>query len=164
EVDVRGLNIRVTDEAISTAKDMLTTRLEGKKGAGTRLDIMKAGDSYTFNKGKVNAEGESMEVTLKGKRLDALRETVANADLEVQGRSESGSMWQKLKDMVKGRPMETPGEAIVRNLKDGVRTELSSETKSESTEMEAAAKEVQDAAARLKAKTKAPGAGETADG
>src|SRR5581483_7400486 len=42
EVDVRGLNLRVTDESISTAKDLLTERMQGRKGAQTRLEILRA--------------------------------------------------------------------------------------------------------------------------
>ncbi len=152
EVDVRDLNFRITDESITTAKDMLTEKIKGSKGATTRLEILRAGDSFTFNKGQTDANGESLEVSLTGKRLDSLRELTANIDLKEQGRAEKGSTWQKIKDLVTGRPMENGSDAVVRNLKNGVDVDLSKETKAESAEMDAAAKEVKDAARQLKEK------------
>ncbi|MBI3551520.1 MAG: hypothetical protein HY077_03310 [Elusimicrobia bacterium] len=155
EVDLRDLNVRVTDEAITTAKDMLTKRLKGDKGSTTRLEILRAEGEFTFNKGKTDGQGNSLEVTLGADRLGELKKTVANIDLLTQGKSEKGTMWQKLKDMVKGRPLESPSEAMVRNFKEGVKAEATEDTKTRSQELDAAAKEVKEAAAALKEKAEA---------
>lgn len=228
-VDLRGLNIRVTDEAITTAKELLVERLQGRKGAATRLEVLRAkgeldstagqikdaalelkkgvqpgSDAVEETAAKLDAAADQAEQLAKnsknqlvkeraeglaesargladmardGKatpeqladksvqvkkaaeasvlgRMQVLVETVGNADLATQGRAEPGSYWQKIKDMVKGSPLESPSDAIVRNLKNGVKAEASEDTKARSTALDDTAKEVKQAAAALKERVK----------
>jgi hypothetical protein len=230
DVDLRSLNMRVTDEAISTADELLTKKLQGKSGAQTRLEILRVKSDIDAAAGQIrDAAGElsragrpeaerqtellatldaaatkaegvgdksqdplvklraqeladsareladlvkegkagpeaiqklSQEVkgtaenTSYGRRLQSLAETVGKVDLTGQGNREPGTFWQRLKDMVKGSPVETPSEAIVRNLKGEVDVKLSDQTASDALDMDAAAKEVKDAAAELKGRIK----------